>query len=208
MSGQPPRRGSGSQPRRGDRTGTPRPTGGAPGGANDRASKPASQLARDRRAIAADRDERVYERKRATQARKRSRDERASFDPAPPGDEDWTVAEEETDGLVRVTPPTQLDQTLRELIERRGWGERLRGASAWARWDEIVGADLAARCEPLRLVRGVLTIRAESQVWATQLRYMIPQLRTNVESVLGEGTVRDVKIVVGPLEGRDRPNEE
>lgn len=158
--------------------------------------------------MAADRDERVYERKRANQARQRSRDERAAFDPAPPDDEDWTVAAEETDALVRVTPPTQIDETLRELIERRGWGERLRGASAWSRWDEIVGSDLAARCEPLRLVRGVLTIRAESQIWATQLRYMIPQLRTNVEAALGEKTVRDVKIVVGPLEGRDRPGEQ
>lgn len=198
MSGQPPRRGGGSQPRRGEQTGA----GGA------RSSKPPSQVARDRRAIAADRDERVYERKRANQARKRSRDERAAFDPAPPDDEDWTVPAEETDALVRVSPPTQLDETLRELIDRRGWGERLRGASAWSRWDQIVGGELAARCEPLRLVRGVLTIRAESQIWATQLRYMIPQLRANVEAALGEKTVRDVKIVVGPLEGRDRPGEE
>lgn len=57
------------------------------------------------------------------------------------------------------------------------------------------------------MVRGVLTIRAESQIWATQLRYMIPQLRANVEGTLGERTVRDVKIVVGPLEGRERPAE-
>ena len=174
-------------------------------GSSARPGRPPSQVSRDRRAAAADRDEHLYQRKRATQARQRARAERAAFDPSPPDDDDWTVEEEETDALLRVTPPTSLDETLRDLVRRRGWDERLRGASAWARWDSIVGEDLASRCEPVRLVRRVLTIRAESQIWATQLRYMIPQLTANVEAALGEHTVREVRIVVGPLEGRDRP---
>lgn len=162
-------------------------------------------LARDRRAAAADRDERLYERKRARQARERAAAERAGFDPRPPDDEDWTVGAEDSDALVRLTPPTAVTETLQELIRRRGWTERLRGASAWSRWDTIVGPELAQRCEPVRLVKGVLTVRAESQVWATQLRYMLPQLRGNIEAALGPGSVRDVTVVVGPLEGRDRP---
>lgn len=165
------------------------------------------RVADDRRAGAADRDERLYERKRAQQARARARAERATFDPSPPDDEDWTVAEEQTDALVRVRAPSSLDETLQELVRRRGWDERLRGASAWARWEAIVGSELAQRCEPLKLVRGVLTIRAESQVWATQLRYMIPQLRANVERAIGARSVHDVVIVVGKLEGRREPDQ-
>jgi hypothetical protein len=179
--------------------GAARPTG---------SGRPESPLARDRRASAADRDEWLYRRKRNLQARQRAEAERASYDPSPPGDEDWTIADDDSDGLVRLTPPTALDESLREMVRRRGWEERLRGASAWSRWDHIVGAELASRCEPVRLVRGVLTIRAESQIWATQLRYMIPQLTANVEASLGDGTVREVRIVVGRLEGRDRPDAE
>jgi predicted nucleic acid-binding Zn ribbon protein len=191
MAATPPGRGGTGRPRR--RAGSGRPE---------------TQLSRDRRASAADRDEWLYQRKRRQQARQRAKAERAAYDPAPPDDEDWTIGADDSDGLVRLTPPTGLDESLRELIRRRGWEERLRGASAWARWDHIVGEDLAARCEPVKLVRGVLTIRAESQIWATQLRYMIPQLTANVEASLGAGTVREVRIVVGALEGRDRPDGE
>ena len=186
-------------------TGQPPPHPPRDQGANQR-REGRNRTAADRRARAADRDEHLYARKRAQQARQRQRAEEAEFDPAPPDDDDWTVPDEQTDALHRLRAPTVLGDSLADFVRRRGWEERLRGASAWSRWDAIVGPELAARCEPLKLVRGVLTIRAESQVWATQLRYMIPQLRANVEAAIGEGAVQDVVIVVGRLEGRDRPD--
>jgi len=158
-------------------------------------------VARDRKAAAADRDERIYARKRANLQRRRAQQDRSSFDPSPPEDDDWTVAATDTDGLVRVTPPTTVGETLHSLIQRRGWDERLRGATAASRWIEIVGEQLADRCEPVRLVHGTLTVRAENQVWATQLRYMLPHLRASAELVLGSGTVKEVTIVVGELQG-------
>jgi predicted nucleic acid-binding Zn ribbon protein len=154
-----------------------------------------------RRASWQDRETSLYERKRAKQARARAQQERRAYDPAPPSDDDWTVAEEETDGLRRISPPTPVGETLGAFVRRRGWDERLRGATAWSRWPDIVGPDLATRCEPVRVAGGTLFIRAESQVWATQLRYLTVQLMTNAVQVLGPGTVKEVRIVVGPLEG-------
>ncbi|MCA1784015.1 MAG: DUF721 domain-containing protein [Intrasporangiaceae bacterium] len=158
-------------------------------------------VARDRKAASADRDERIYARKRANLQRRRARQDRSTFDPSPPGDDDWTIAANDSDGLVRITPPTAVGETLHNLIRRRGWDERLRGATAASRWVEIVGEQLADRCEPVRLVHGTLTVRAENQVWATQLRYMLPHLRTSAELVLGSGTVKEVTVVVGHLQG-------
>ena len=157
-------------------------------------------LAAARRGRGEDRDERVYERRRAKQARRRAALDRDGFDHAPPTDDDWTVAEEESDAVRRVTPPTPVGESVEALIRRRGWHERLRAATAWARWSEIVGAELADRCEPVRLAGGTLVVRAESQAWAAQLRYLTVQLVTNAEAVLGVGTVRGVRVVVGPLE--------
>lgn len=166
-----------------------------------------SEIARIRRAGTVDRDEHVYARRRRTQAKKRAVDERKAFDPAPPTDDDWVMPELNTDGLRRIRPPTPVADMLAAFVERQGWTERLRGANAWSRWDEIVGTDLADKCEPVRLAGGALVVRAESQAWATQLRYLLPQLRANVDQVLGEGTVRSVRVVVGPLEGRTAPDE-
>lgn len=115
---------------------------------------------------------------------------------------------DDQDGLRRVGPPTTIGQDLQSFIERRGWAERLRGADAWSRWDEIVGRELASRCEPVRLVHQTLTIRAESSVWATQLRYLVTQLTANAQQVLGEGAVTEIRIVVGALEGRTEPDRE
>ena len=63
-----------------------------------------------------------------------------------------------------------------------------------------MGPELAEHCEPVRVAGGSLVIRAENQVWATQLRYLVPQLEANVNQALGAGTVRDVRIVIGPVD--------
>lgn len=158
-----------------------------------------------RRAGWQDRDEAVYAKKRARSNRERARQERREFDPSPPTDDDWTVAETDTDGIRRVSPPTPIGDSLQRFVERRGWDERLRGANAWTRWPDIVGEELASRCEPVRLAGGTLVIRAESQVWATQLRYLTAQLLDNARAVLGDEAVRELRLTVGPLEGRVAP---
>jgi predicted nucleic acid-binding Zn ribbon protein len=160
------------------------------------------QIAAARRAGAADRNERVYAQRRARRTRERAASERRSFDPRPPTDDDWTVAEEDTDGLRRLRPPEPVGDMLGAFVARRGWGERLGGATLASHWLEVVGPDMASRSEPVRLAGGVLVVRASTAVWATQLRYLIPQLQSNAAEVLGPGRpIREVRIVVGPLEG-------
>ena len=144
-----------------------------------------------------------YAVQRFRRARERADRERRSFDPAPPSEDDWTVPEDDTDGLRRVAPPASVGEALGAFVRRMGWEERLRGSDALSRWESIVGPELAARCEPVRVAGGTLVIRAENQVWATQLRYLAPQLGANVDRVLGAGTVHQVRIVIGPLEGTD-----
>jgi predicted nucleic acid-binding Zn ribbon protein len=156
-----------------------------------------------RRARNLDRDERVYERRRRVAARRRAERDRASFDPAPPGDEDWITPDEDTDAVHRVSAPSPLGDALERYVASRGWTERLRAGRVYRHWEELVGPDLAARCEPIRIAGGTLVVRAESQAWATQLRYLTPALLRNAEQVLGAGTVRSIRLVVGPLQGTE-----
>jgi predicted nucleic acid-binding Zn ribbon protein len=144
----------------------------------------------------------LYERKRAQHARERAQLDRRAYDPAAPDpDQEWTIPDDNESGLARTHAPSPVGDALQQFLDRRGWGERLTGATASQRWEQIVGPDLAVRCEPVRLAGGTLVVRAESQVWATQLRYLLPQLAAKANEVLGEGQVRDVRLVVGPLEG-------
>lgn len=161
------------------------------------------ETTRVRRAGRADRGDDPYERVRRRQAARRAAEERAAFDPRPPSDDDWTVAEEGTDGLRRLRPPTTVGDTLGAVVARRGWTERVRASTIASRWSEVVGQDLALRCEPVRIAGGCLVIRAESQAWATQLRYLRTPLLDNVAQLLGPGLVREIRIEVGPLGPRD-----
>lgn len=138
-----------------------------------------------------------YRRKRRALERRRSRVDRERGS-EPPTDDDFTVEDDE--GLQVVPAPSPLADVLGGVVRSRGWEAPLRGAELQARWVEIVGADLARRCEPVRFAGGTLVVRAENQTWATQLRYMTREIVARAESVLGGGSVREVRITVGPLE--------
>lgn len=158
-----------------------------------------------RRARQVDRDDRYYDRRRRGEARRRAEQDRAAFDPAPPGADEWVAADEESDAVHRVRAPSQLGSALDSYVRSRGWGDRLRAGQVFGAWPRIVGPDLATRCEPVRIAGGTLLIRAESHAWATQLRYLTPTLLDNAGRVLGPGTVRSLTFVVGPLQGGEEP---
>lgn len=97
--------------------------------------------------------------------------------------------------------PAALTDLLGSFIRDRRWAGRLQSLSVHARWQDLVGPELARRCEPVRIAGGQLLIRAETPTWAAQLRYLIPRIRQRVAEVVGEDEVRSVRVVVGPLEG-------
>jgi predicted nucleic acid-binding Zn ribbon protein len=119
----------------------------------------------------------------------------------PPAPDDWTVAEDDEPTLKRVEGPRELGGDIARLLRRPGWAERLGAARVAAAWDDIVGEQLAAHCEPVRLAGRVLVVRASTPAWATQLRYLTAQLIERADAVLGAGSVREVNVTVGRLEG-------
>ena len=170
------------------------PNGGAgdpPGGRRSR--RP--DLDDARKAIRRDLDASVYARRRRRQDARRDALERDQFDPSPPTDDDWTVPDR--DGLRRLpAAPEPLGDLLGDLMESRGWSARLRASTLFARWEEVVGADVARNCEPVRLVGGVLVVTATSPSWATQLRYLAGDLQLAVNRALGEPVVERVEVRV------------
>lgn len=101
--------------------------------------------------------------------------------------------------------PEPLADALGGFVDRLGWRERLRGARVHEAWPEIAGEQLARHVEPVRLAGGVLVVRALSPAWATQVRYLAPQIVARANAVLGEGQVRTVTVAGGGA-GRERKN--
>ena len=93
--------------------------------------------------------------------------------------------------------PRLLSEAVDRLIEAKGWATDINVHTLLARWSSLVGGINAAHSHPESYADTVLTIRAESTVWATSLRSIAPQLVARLNDQLGQGTVTRVK-VLGP----------
>ena len=102
----------------------------------------------------------------------------------------------------RAPPPAgrALSKTIRELDARFGQGP----GALIARWREIVGADIARRTEPVKLVKGrnggpsSLEIRVAGPS-AALIQHQAHEILARVNLFLGAEAVQKLRIVQGPL---------
>jgi predicted nucleic acid-binding Zn ribbon protein len=93
--------------------------------------------------------------------------------------------------------PQALGAALAGLVVERGWQDAVSVGGVLGRWDAVVGTDVAAHCRPETFENGVLTVRADSTAWATQVRLLTATLLRRLADEVGEGTVTRV-VVRGP----------
>lgn len=93
--------------------------------------------------------------------------------------------------------PQLLGTALNRLVESQGWSKQISVRLLLGKWPALVGPVNAAHSTPVGYQDAVVTVRAESTVWATSLRAMAPQLVAKLNEMLGDGTVTRVE-VVGP----------
>ncbi|MDO7868261.1 DUF721 domain-containing protein [Nocardioides jiangxiensis] len=90
--------------------------------------------------------------------------------------------------------PQLLDSTLGRLVADHGWSLDLKVHAVFARWAEIVGAEVAQHCQPTSFADGRLIVRAGSTAWATQLRLLAPTLVRRLNEEIGHGSVTVIDI--------------
>jgi predicted nucleic acid-binding Zn ribbon protein len=93
--------------------------------------------------------------------------------------------------------PKLLADAVERLVETKGWTTEINVHTLLARWALLVGAANAAHSQPEGYADTVLTVRADSTAWATQLRYLAPKLVAMLNAQLGDGTITRIK-VLGP----------
>jgi predicted nucleic acid-binding Zn ribbon protein len=83
------------------------------------------------------------------------------------------------------------------LAREHGWEEDLSVHGVMARWDQIVGVELASHVRPESYEGTILRVRADSTAWATQMRLMAAELVRKINEEIGHGAVTRVE-VLGP----------
>ena len=84
-------------------------------------------------------------------------------------------------GMVRV------GDALGEVASRMGAGRADVVGAVFGRWDEIVGAAVAAHVRPVRVEGVTLVVSADHPAWATQMRHLAPDILTRLHEVCGTG---------------------
>ncbi|MDO9379834.1 MAG: DciA family protein [Nocardioidaceae bacterium] len=90
--------------------------------------------------------------------------------------------------------PQLLDSTMARLVAEHGWATDVRVHALFARWDQIVGAEIAQHCKPQHLTDGELLVQADSTAWATQMSLLASTVVRSLNDRLGDGSVQRIKV--------------
>jgi len=93
--------------------------------------------------------------------------------------------------------PQLIGSQVDRLVAQQGWELELRVRGVFARWPELVGAEVGAHSTPESFAEGKLVVRTDSTAWATQLTLLAPAVVRRLNEELGDGTVTVID-VVGP----------
>jgi predicted nucleic acid-binding Zn ribbon protein len=93
--------------------------------------------------------------------------------------------------------PRPIADLIETLVSGRGWDERIRFGRLRDEWASVVGENVAARCAPVALNAGVLSIRADGAAWATELTLLGRSIAEKADEFLGGGVVREVRVTAG-----------
>jgi predicted nucleic acid-binding Zn ribbon protein len=99
--------------------------------------------------------------------------------------------------------PAKLAGLIDNIIVNKGWDLQLATGKLRARWDKIVGSDVADHVviEQFHMnasgQSGVLVLRADSTAWATQIKLLMPTLTQKLDDEVGQGRISEIK-VLGP----------
>ena len=79
--------------------------------------------------------------------------------------------------------PRPLSSSLDAILASLRAPDRRQVAGLFGGWDEVVGEQVAAHVQPVRLDEGVLVVEVDDPAWATQMRLLAPQVIERLEAV-------------------------
>ncbi len=94
--------------------------------------------------------------------------------------------------------PMRLKDVLRTEGHRLGIDAAVETGAIFSRWRHIVGDGVAAHAGPTSLREGVLRVRADSPVWATEISYLAPEIQRRANEEVGRTVVQEVRVWWAP----------
>lgn len=106
-------------------------------------------------------------------------------------------------GAARSGEVEGLGSVLDGLLQGRPWRGGMVLGDLARRWSEVVGDRLAEESRPSGLEGDVLTVKATSAAWATQIGFLAEEVARRSNDLFGRPVVGSVKVLV---DSEARPN--
>ena len=103
--------------------------------------------------------------------------------------------------------PVKLGDGIEGLFRKDALRDGLNTARVVEAWEEVVGEQISRRTRGVSLTRGTLLVTVDSHAWATELESVRETLKSKVNSVLGETSVREIRFTVSRKSGDLRREE-
>lgn len=87
-----------------------------------------------------------------------------------------------------------LQTVLDSIIIDKGWDDQLALAKLQDSWEEILGASASKAVRLKSLIRGKLTLTAESSTWRTEMQLRKDSLKDRINSILNKDLIAEVVI--------------
>lgn len=98
--------------------------------------------------------------------------------------------------------PMSLTASLDEVMRSLRGADRREVGGLFGRWEEVVGAQIAAHVRPVRLDDGVLLVEVVEPAWATQVTFLTAGMRERLATEIGVTVERIEVRVAGRAAGR------
>lgn len=92
--------------------------------------------------------------------------------------------------------PRPIGETLDRVTRRLGAPRASVLSTIFARWEDLVGADIAGHAKPVSLRDGVLVLAVDHPAWAAQLRFMTGDLTGRIQQATGSEEVVEIHLKV------------
>lgn len=104
--------------------------------------------------------------------------------------------------------PERIGGLISSRFEGTALGGRLKDLAIWQLWDQTVGSAIARRTRPLRLSSGQLTVLVSGAPWMHQLNFMKDDLRSKLNSNLGDERVKEIVFKAGRINDPETAGDE
>jgi predicted nucleic acid-binding Zn ribbon protein len=81
-----------------------------------------------------------------------------------------------------MSDPIPISRSLDSMMKSLRGTDRIQVGGVFGKWDDAVGAQIAAHVRPIKLDHGTLLVEADTSTWATQVKFLSETIITRLHA--------------------------